>query len=128
VTGPPGLRLTSPRSSQPQQTRTRGGRSLRRDVILQCGGCGAKVTARVNGRRLVFHSLAGVTTTWAIAQEHWLNSEGRSTLAESNRLRREYLSLRDKPTRFIHRHCGGGIATFDLKGIEHRTALQGCQP
>ena len=128
MTGPPGMRPTSPRSSQPPQTRKRGGGSLRRDVILQCGGCGAKVTARVNGRRLVFHSLAGVTTTWAIAQEHWLRSEGRSTLRESNRLRREYLSLRDEPTRFIHRHCGGEIATFDLKGFDRCTALQGAQP
>lgn len=114
MTSPPGpaRNLTS---AQLPRTRTRGGGSLRRNVLLRCGGCGATVTGWVRGRRLSFNGLAEVTTAQELARNRWLEAdvEGKRRLAD--RLKREFWAVEHEPAQLIHK-CGGEVSAFDLQG------------
>ncbi len=106
------------RTSPSAQTRTtpEGVRSAwaDREVLLQCRGCGTKVTGHLIRGELTFHAMTDVVATVTIAQDRWMEAEHRGSRRVANKLLMELRQVRDEPVRWIHRTCGGELAAFDF--------------
>ncbi len=114
MTAPPGLARTAPTA----QTRTPrpGERSAwaDREVLLQCRGCGTKVTGHVIRGELTFHAMTEVDATVTIAQDRWMDAENQGHRRVADKLLLELRQVRDEPVRWIHRTCGGVLRAFDF--------------
>jgi hypothetical protein len=105
-------------SAQIPQTRTRGGGSLRRDVLVQCHKCGSQTTARMRGSELEFGD--GVSTVERELEHRWRIAEADARRTNDHRnadmLLRHLRDARNKPAQVVHRGCGGTFKAFDIGG------------
>ena len=96
-----------------------------RDVLMECASCHIIVSGEVKGNDISFHgvagmgmgdtSMTGVTTTDEIARLRWQEAEQHGHRKQAQALLVEFRVVRDEPTTYIHRKCGGELLAYGLK-------------